>query len=109
ELGFLMGTSFAVFYGVSGIAMGRIADAVSRTRLLAVGLAVWSALTAFSGAASNFAMLALARVGVGMGESTASPCSQALIAESFPPRNRATAFGVYLIGVQLGGAASLLM
>ena len=109
ELGFLMGTSFAVFYGVSGIAMGRIADAVSRTKLLALALALWSGLTALSGAAANFAVLAFARVGVGIGESAASPCSQALIAESFPPRNRATAFSIYVVGVQLGGAASLLM
>lgn len=109
ELGFLMGTSFAVFYGVAGIGMGRIADAVSRTRLLGLALALWSGLTALSGAAANYAMLAIARAGVGIGESASSPCCQALIAEGFPAEKRATAFGIYLIGVHLGGATSLLM
>ena len=59
--------------GMFGIGMGRIADAMSRTRLLAVGLALWSTMTALSGVAFNFAALASARLGVGIGEAIAVP------------------------------------
>ncbi|HKX80039.1 MAG TPA: MFS transporter [Novosphingobium sp.] len=109
QLGFLMGTAFAVFYGVAGIAMGRISDALSRTKLMAVALVIWSGLTAVSGAATSFAQLAAARIGVGLGESACSPCSQALLAEYFPARNRGTAISIYLLGTYVGGAVSLLL
>lgn len=109
QLGFLMGTAFAVFYGVAGISMGRIADALSRTKLMAAALVIWSGLTAASGAATSFLWLAAARVGIGLGESAASPCSQALISDYFPPRNRAAAISLYLIGVYVGNAASLVL
>jgi MFS family permease len=109
QLGFLLGTAFAVLYGVVGIAIGRISDAVSRTRLMAAGLALWSTMTAASGMAMNFAGLAGARIGVGIGEATANPCSHSLLADYFPARNRAGVMGAYLLGTYLGGAASLLL
>ncbi|CAN7396337.1 MFS transporter [Phenylobacterium sp. LjRoot219] len=109
QLGFLLGTSFAVFYAVVGIAMGRIADAVSRTRLMGGGLALWSLMTVLGGAASNYATLAATRIGVGVGESTANPCSHSLLAQYFPASRRAFALGVYLSGAFIGGAAALLV
>src|SRR4051794_17737532 len=74
QLGFLLGTAFAVFYAVVGIAMGRISDAVMRTRLMGAGLAIWSAMTVAGALATSFGGLAVARIGVGDGESTANPC-----------------------------------
>jgi len=109
QLGFLMGTSFAVFYGVAGIAMGRIADSVSRTKMMALALAFWSGLTMLSGAAMNFAALATARIGIGIGEAAAKPCADPMIVEAFPVRVRATAMSFYFVGIHLGSAASLLM
>src|SRR5687768_11781020 len=88
QLGFLMGTAFAVFYAVVGIAMGRIADGVPRKKLMALGLALWSVMTALGGAAFSFVTLSLARIGVGIGEATANPCSHSLLADTFPPGNR---------------------
>jgi MFS family permease len=109
QLGFLLGTSFAVFYAVVGIAMGRIADEVSRPRLMGGGLALWSLMTVLGGASSNYAGLAATRIGVGVGESTANPCSHSLLAQYFPPERRAAALGVYLSGAFIGGAAALLV
>ena len=71
QLGFLLGTAFAVFYAVVGIAMGRIADGMNRTSLMAAGMAIWSATTALGAAAVNFAGLGGARIGVGVGEAVA--------------------------------------
>ena len=109
ELGFLLGTSFAVFYALVGIAMGRIADAFNRTRLLSLGLALWSLMTAAGGLASSFAGLSAARIGVGVGEATATPCANSLLSDAFPARNRATALGSYLSGTYIGTALALIV
>ncbi|HEX8058834.1 MAG TPA: MFS transporter [Novosphingobium sp.] len=107
DFGFLYGTAFGVFYAVFGIPLGKLADHWSRVRLLAVGLALWSAMTAMSGFARNFAQLGAARVGVGVGEATASPCAYSLVSDYFPPHRRALALSVYSAGLYLGGGISL--
>lgn len=109
ELGFLYGTAFAIFYALFGIPLGRLADSWSRTRLLALGLALWSLMTALSGFARNGATLATARVGVGIGEATANPCAYSLIGDWFPQRVRATALAIYSSGLFVGSGLSLLV
>ena len=94
ELGFLYGTAFAIFYSLFGIPLGRLADQWHRGRLIASGLAVWSLMTAASGLASSFAQLALARVGVGIGEASATPAAYSLLADHFPIRRRAVAISI---------------
>lgn len=108
-LGFLYGTAFAVFYSLFGIPLGKLADSWKRTRLLALGLAVWSTMTAVSGFAKNATMLTVARVGVGVGEATASPSAYSLISDWFPARIRATALAIYSSGLYIGGGVSLLI
>lgn len=107
-LGFLYGTAFAVFYALFGIPLGRLADSWHRVRLMTIGLALWSLMTAASGLAKNGTALAAARVGVGVGEATASPSAYSLIADLFPSRMRATALAVYSSGLYLGGGLSIL-
>ncbi|MFT3965047.1 MAG: MFS transporter [Sphingobium sp.] len=109
QLGFLLGTAFAVFYAVVGIAMGRIADRLSRKTLMAFGVGLWSLMTALGGFATNFLWLSAARIGVGVGEATANPCSHALLADTFPQRNRAMAMAVYLSGSFIGSALALIV
>ena len=109
QLGFLYGTAFAIFYALFGIPLGRLADGWSRTRLLAAGLTLWSLMTALSGFARNSATLAVARVGVGVGEATASPCAYSLISDWFPKRLRATALSIYSAGLFVGSGLSLLI
>ncbi|HMK87958.1 MAG TPA: MFS transporter, partial [Steroidobacteraceae bacterium] len=95
QLGFLFGTAFAIFYSLFGIALGRLADQWYRGRLIAVGLSLWSLLTALSGLASSFGQLALARVGIGVGEASATPAAYSLLADHFPARRRALAIAIY--------------
>ncbi|AOL93132.1 MFS transporter [Porphyrobacter sp. LM 6] len=108
-LGFLYGTAFAVFYSLFGIPLGKLADSWRRTRLLAVGLALWSTMTALSGFAKNATVLTVARIGVGVGEATASPSAYSLISDWFPARLRATALAIYSSGLYIGGGISLLI
>lgn len=109
DLGFLYGTAFAVFYALFGIPLGRLADSWSRVRLMCLGLALWSAMTAASGFARNGAALTVARIGVGVGEATASPAAYSLISDLFPKRLRATALAIYSSGLYIGGGLSLLI
>jgi MFS family permease len=108
-LGFLYGTAFAIFYALFGIPLGKLADSWKRVRLMSVGLALWSLMTAFSGFAKNGAMLTFARIGVGVGEATASPSAYSLISDWFPARLRATALAIYSSGLYFGGGISLLI
>jgi MFS family permease len=107
QIGFLYGTAFAVFYALFGIPLGRLADSWYRGRLMAMGLALWSSMTALSGFANSFGMLAAARVGVGIGEASASPAAYSMISDSFPKERRATALSIYSSGLYIGGALSL--
>jgi len=107
QIGFLYGTAFAVFYALFGIPLGRLADSWYRGRLIAIGLGLWSSMTALSGFATSFGMLATARIGVGIGEASASPAAYSMISDYFPKEKRATAISIYSAGLYIGGGLSL--
>ncbi len=109
DLGFLYGTAFAVFYALFGIPLGRLADNWVRVRLLSLGLFVWSGMTALSGLSTSFGQLSLARVGVGIGEASASPSAFSMLSDWFPREKRATALAIYSAGLYVGGGVSLLI
>lgn len=109
DIGFLYGTAFGVFYALFGIPLGRLADNWHRGRLLTLGLALWSTMTALSGFAKSGMALAAARVGVGIGEATASPSAYSLLSDWFPKRQRATALAIYSAGIYVGGGFSLFV
>ena len=109
DMGFLGGAAFAVFYALFGIPLGRLADNWNRKKLLSVGLALWSVMTALSGFARNQVQLTVARMGVGVGEATASPTAYSLISDYFPKRQRATALAIYSSGLYIGGGVSLFI
>src|SRR5215510_797907 len=101
-LGFLTGFAFAVFYTFAGLPLARIADRWVRRSLIAISLMTWSLMTAFSGLARNFTDLALARIGVGIGEAGASPPAHSLLSDYFPPEKRATTIAIYSSGIYVG-------
>ena len=109
ELGFLTGTAFAVFYAVFSYPVARLADRWNRTRLLAIGLTIWSAATAMSGVASSYHQLALLRLGLGIGEATVSPTGYSLLADWFSKPRRATPMGLFGAGLYLGAGLSMLV
>lgn len=109
QMGFLYGTVFAVFYAVFGIPLARFADVWVRRSLISVGLMFWSLMTALSGFAKSFPMLATFRIGVGIGEASASPAAYSMLSDYYHPRLRATVIAIYSSGVYIGGGIGLFL
>lgn len=101
-LGLLKGLAFAILYTTLGIPIAWAADRWNRVTIITVAAAVWSAFTALSGMAANAAQLALARVGVGIGEAGGSPPAHSLISDYFPKEKRASALAIYSLGIPFG-------
>lgn len=101
-LGFLTGSAFALFYAILGIPIALLADRWNRRNLIALALSIWSGMTALSGAAVNVTQLALARIGVGIGEAGCSPPAHSMIADLYAPAQRSTAMGIYSLGISAG-------
>ncbi|WP_191229324.1 spinster family MFS transporter [Aurantiacibacter xanthus] len=102
QFGLLTGLGFALLYATFGVPLARLADRGNRVSLMAIATAVWSLMTAASGMAANFVQLLLLRVGVGVGEAAASPCTVSLIGDSFPREKRASALAIVALGSSLG-------
>lgn len=109
QMGFLYGTVFAVFYAVFGIPLARFADVWVRRSLISVGLFFWSLMTALSATARSFGVLATYRIGVGIGEASASPAAYSMLSDYYPPRLRATVLAIYSSGVYIGGGLGLFI
>jgi predicted MFS family arabinose efflux permease len=102
QLGLLSGLFFAAFYSTLGIPAAMWADRGVRKNIVALALAIWSGMTALSGLAQNYLNIALARMGVAIGEAGGTPPSTSMIADLYAPEERATAMGIYTLGIGLG-------
>ncbi|WP_301749496.1 MFS transporter [uncultured Erythrobacter sp.] len=111
QIGLMTGLAFALFYTVLGIPIARYADrgTTSRPKVIAVALAVWSAMTALCGLAQNFAQLLLARIGVGVGEAGCTPPAHSLISDMVPPERRASALAFYSLGIPVGTLLGMMI
>jgi MFS family permease len=99
-------TVFTLVYAAVGIPIGRLADARSRKKLLATGVAIWATLTALGGWATSFLTLLVSRLGVAVGEATCAPASTSWIGDLFPPHRRSRALAIFMLAVPVGGALS---
>lgn len=102
QLGFLSGLTFAIFYATLGVPIAMWADRGNRRNIITLALTIFSGMTVVCGFVTNFAQLALARIGVGVGEAGSSPPAHSMIADMFPPEKRASAMGFYSLGINLG-------
>jgi MFS family permease len=109
ELALLGSTSFVLFYTLLGVPFGRLADRVSRVKLIAAGLAVWSLFSGLTGLAEGFWGIFFCRVMVGVGEATLGPAAMSLISDWFEPRRRATVQSLFTMGIPLGAAAAFFL
>ena len=102
QLGLLIGLAFATLYTTVAIPLAWLADRYNRVNILSIALATWSGFTALTGLATNFAQIAIARMGVGIGEAGGSPPSHSIISDMYSKEERAGALGVYSMGIPLG-------
>ena len=103
------GFAFAVFYTFIGVFLGRVADHRNRRNLILLGTLVWIVATAAGGYVTGFFTLFLARVFVGVGEAALSPAAYSMLADYFPPQQRARAMSVYTAGIYIGSAAAFIV
>ena len=109
QMGIIQGVAFGLFYALFAIPVGMLVDRWRRVPVLWLGLSLWSFATISCGLAGSFAGLFAARVAVGAGESSTTPGSASMIADYFPPAQRAKAYGVFNMGGSVGiGVAYLL-
>lgn len=109
EMSLLMGLSFAIFYTLFGMMIGRLADRKNRRNIIIIGISVWSAMTTLCAGIANYTQFFLVRMGVGVGESTLSPSAFSLIADIFPKNRLATAMSIFSMGVFLGSGLATLI
>ena len=101
-MGVLSGVTFALFYSTLAIPFARHADRANRRNFVSYCCAAWSFMTAMCGMAAGYWTLALARVGVAVGEAGGTAPSITMIADHYPPEQRGRAMSVYMLGPQLG-------
>ena len=109
QFSLISGWAFALFYTLMGIPIGRLADIGNRRNIIAVGVALWSLMTALCGLAKNFTLLFLARVGVGVGEAALSPPAYSLLSDYFTARQLPRAMAVFTLGISMGGGVAYLI
>lgn len=109
QIGLLLGPAFGIFYATMGLPLGYLADRSRRTWIVSAGIAIWTAATALSGLTRSFAQMFIARVSVGVGEATLSPCAMSLIADSFPADRRGKPIALYSSAISVGAALAALL
>jgi MFS transporter, Spinster family, sphingosine-1-phosphate transporter len=109
EMGLLFGTVFALFYALFSLPLGRLADGWTRSKLLSFCLLFWSAATALGGLASGFGMLALSRLGVGIGEAATQPAGTSLVYDYWPKHRRGFVMAVMASAIAMGIGGSLIL
>ena len=109
EIGLLTGIVFIFFYTVAGLFVGTLADRYNRTKIIGIGVILWSAFTAISGFAKNFVTLAAPRLFIGVGESTITPTTMSILSDRYEQKRLGFAAGFYYLGVPVGVGISLLI
>lgn len=109
QMSLLYGAVFAIFYTGVGIPIAWATDRYNRRNIIAVGVALWSGMTALCGFARGFVELALARIGVAVGEAVLSPATYSMAGDSFPERKLGRALSVFVIGLPIGVGLALII
>ena len=109
QVSLIMGFAFTFFYAVLGLPVARLVDRKSRKLIMAVGITIWSVMTMFCGLATNFWQLFIARMGLGVGETTSGPSAYSLLSDYFPPHRLPRAISFMQVGFVLGNGLSLIL
>lgn len=109
QMGLLLGPSFSIVHFAAVLPAAWLADRYARRTVVAIGLFVWSGMTAAGGMAQSFTHIFLARMGVGVGEAAGSPPSAGLLSDTAPLVWRARALSSLTVGALCGIAVGMLL
>jgi MFS family permease len=109
QMGLLMGFWFAIFYVSMGLPFGWLADRFDRRRIIALAMAFWCSMTVFCGLARSFGQLAVARLGIGLGEAALTPAANSIIADLFPRAEQNRAITFFNMGISMGMGIAYLV
>jgi MFS family permease len=109
QMSLIMGFAFTFFYAVLGLPVARLIDRKSRKWIMTAGITIWSVMTMFCGLATNFWHLFMARMGLGVGETTSGPSAYSLISDYFPPQRLPRAISFMQVGFVAGTGLSLIL
>ncbi len=109
QFALIAGLAFSLVYAATALASGLLADRIGRVRVLTSGVGTWSLFTAACGLASGFWSLLAMRPFVAAGEATLVPTATNIILARTPQRARATATGIFFMGIPLGVGGSYLV
>jgi len=105
QMGIIQGLGFAIFYTLLGLPLARMAERMSRTRLIAASLAIFGVMVSVCASAQGFWRLLLFRVGVGIGDAGFGPPVASLIGDHYPRDRRASAMSIIWLGAPVGVVA----
>jgi MFS family permease len=109
QMSFIMGFAFTFFYAVLGLPVARLVDRKSRKLIMTAGIAIWSVMTMFCGLATNFWHLFIARMGLGVGETTSGPSAYSMLSDYFPPQRLPRAIAFMQVGFVLGTGLAMIL
>jgi MFS family permease len=109
KMSYLMGVSFALFYAAGGLPLGWMVDRFPRRWVLFLGVTAWGVAQAACGLAGNFNQLLIARMFVGVGESSMMPSAHSMLSDAFPKHRLATAMSIYSMGAVIGVGLSNIL
>ena len=95
-------SAFILVYALVCPFAGWLGDRMSRLRIAALGVTLWSVATFTSGLASTFGWLLLARALVGIGEATYTVVTPSLLSDHYPPSRRARALSIFYAAMPFG-------
>ena len=97
-------SGYALAFGLTLVAGGRLGDAYGRRRMMLVGLIGFVASSAAVGFAPNAALVIAARLAQGASAGLLTPQNSGLIQQLFRGRERARAFGLFGFTVSVSAA-----
>ncbi|MGC2298669.1 MAG: MFS transporter [Acidobacteriaceae bacterium] len=98
----MLGSSFAVVYGLAAPFAGYLVDHVRRKTAILGGLELWSIICIFSALARNFTQLLFFRAAEGLGEAVFYPAALSMAGDYHGPRSRSRAMGLLQTSVYAG-------
>lgn len=109
QFSLLHGLGFGVFFALFGIPIALAADRWRRTRIIGIGVVVWSVMTVYCGLARGYFQLFLGRIGVGVGEAALAPAAYSLLADVFDRKRLPRAMAIFSMGSTLGSGLAFLL